>query len=210
MRNINKRIDPNIMISEDLFSSSLIDVTDFLCFNLKGFLEKEGRYLGIVKSYTNSMDNAYERFNKDLEDEDIEVFGRTLYLLKPILVREFLRLKNKKLSEGDCIILMIRKILQIVQENPDYSHRREAKTLLKIINSMYDNIKNRNKKDSMYNFSNTIKNLKQVGAVGKYSIDTLELISEKKEKEVYQGDGLLLESESESKISEQTLWTENQ
>lgn len=210
MKSINKRIDPNIMISEDLFSSGLLDVIDFLSFNLKTFLEKEGRYLGIVKSYTNSMDRAFDRFNEDLSDEDISVFGKILYLLKPTLTREFLRLRNKKLSEGDCTILMIRRLLNIINENPDYSHKKEVKTLLKIINSMYDNIRNKNKKDSMYNFSNTIKNLKQSGSIGKYSIDTLELTGEKKEKEVYQGDSIIIESESDLKISEQTLWTENQ
>lgn len=210
MKSINKRIDPNIMISEDLFSSGLLDVIDFLSFNLKTFLEKEGRYLGIVKSYTNSMDKAFDKFNEDLSDEDISVFGKILYLLKPTLVREFLRLRNKKLSEGDCTILMIRRLLNIINENPDYSHKKEVKTLLKIINSMYDNIRNKNKKDSMYNFSNTIKNLKQSGSIGKYSIDTLELTSEKKEKEIYQGDSIIIESESDLKISEQTLWTENQ
>lgn len=209
MKNINKRIDSNISISEDLFSSGLIDVTDFLCFSLKGFLEKENRFIGIVKSYLNSMNTAYERFNSELCDEDSDIYGRILYLIKPIIIKEFHRLRNKKLSEGDCVILMIRRLLNIVLENPEYSHKKEAKTLLKIINCMYNNIRNRNKKDSMYVFSNSIKNLKHSGSVGKYSIDQLELSSDKEEKVIYQGDGLLIENDSENKISEKNLWTEN-
>lgn len=210
MKNINKRIDLGISISEDLFSSGLIDVTDFLCISLKNFLEKENRFIGIVKSYINSMNSAYERFNSDLCDEDSEIYGRILYLIKPIIIKEFHRLRNKKLSEGDCVILIIRKILNIVLENLEYSHKKEAKTLLKIINCMYDNIRNRGKKDSMYIFSNSIKNLKQSGSVGKYSIDQLELSSDREEKIIYQGNGLLIENDSESKISEKNLWIGNQ
>ncbi len=209
MKSINKRIDPNISISEDLFSSGLIDVTDFLSLVLTEFLEKEERYVGIVKSYINSMNTAYEKFNLDLCDEDSEIYGKILYLLKPIITKEFYRLRSKKLIDGDCVILIIRRILDIVLENADYTHKKVAKTLSKIVNSLFNNIRNRNKKDAMYVFSNSIKNLKHSGSVGKYSIDSLELGNDKEEKVVYQGDGLLIENDSDNKISEKNLWIED-
>ena len=210
MKNINKRIDSNIAVSENVFLSGLIDVTDFLCSSLKVFLEKEGRYLGIVKSYINSLDAAYENFNEDLVDEDYEFFGKILYLVKPIILREFSRLRSKKLSEGDCVILIIKKLTDIILEYPDFSHKKTAKTVRKIINSFYENIKNRNKKDSMYVFSNYIKNFKSSGSIGKYTLDKLDLVCEKKEKEIYTGSELLIGDDSDSKIVEQTLWKGNQ
>ena len=66
MKNIDKRIDRDIIVNEDLFLSGLLDVSDFLCSSLKIFLEREGRFLGIVKSYISSIDGAFERFNKEL------------------------------------------------------------------------------------------------------------------------------------------------
>lgn len=206
---IEKRIDENITISEDLFSSGLLDITDFLCSSLKEFLNKEERFLGIVKSYINSMDRAYEYFNKDLTESDADIYGKVLFLLKPLIVREFLRLRRKKLSEGDCVILMIRKILNIIKEEvSEYSHMKEVKTLLKIINRLFDNIKHRSKTDSMYNFSNQIRILLKSGAIGKYQLNKLSLTLLKGNKEVYSG--------PESKVSKdigkvvEISWTEEQ
>ena len=200
MRNIDKRIDKNIVINEDLFSSGLLDVTDFLCSSLKLFLEKEGRYLGIVKSYMSSIDNAFERFNSNLEEEDYGIFGKILYLLKPIIVREFSRLRRKKLSEGDCVILIIRKLLLIIGESSDYSHKKEQKTILKVVNKLFDNIRNGGKKDVMYNFSNQVKLLKHSGAIGKYTLDKLDLTQINKEKSPIEGDGLKVDLSSENNV----------
>ena len=200
MRNIDKRIDKDIIINDDLFSSGLLDVTDFLCSSLKIFLEKEGRFLGIVKSYMSSIDDAFNRFNNSLEEEDYEVFGRILYLLKPIIIREFSRLKRKRLSEGDCVILIIRKLLTIIEECPEYSNKKELKTILKIINKLFDNIRNKGKKDVMYNFSNQVKILKNSGNVGKYSLDKLDLTQIIKDKSPIEGDGLKVSLGNEDNV----------
>lgn len=200
MRNIDKRIDKDIIINDDLFSSGLLDVTDFLCSSLKIFLEKEGRFLGIVKSYMSSIDDAFNRFNNNLEEEDYEVFGRILYLLKPIIIREFSRLKRKRLSEGDCVILIIRKLLTIIEECPEYSHKKELKTILKIINKLFNNIRNKGKKDVMYNFSNQVKILKDSGNVGKYSLDKLDLTQIIKDKSPIEGDGLKVSLGNEDNV----------
>jgi hypothetical protein len=204
---IEKRIDENITIPEDLFSSGLLDTTDFLCSSLKEFLNKEERFLGIVKSYINSMDRAYENFNKDLTDEESDIYGRILFLIKPLIVREFSRLRRKKLSEGDCVIVMIRKILTIIKEEVhEYTHMKEVKTIMKVINRLYDNIRHRSKTDAMYNFSNQIRVLLKSGAVGKYQLNKLNLTLLSKDKEVYSG--------PESKVSSDTgkvveiSWTE--
>lgn len=200
MRNIDKRIDQNITINEDLFLTSLLDVTDFLCSSLKIFLEKEGRYLGIVKSYMSSIDSAFERFNDKLEEEDYLVFGKILYLVKPIIIKEFNRLKRKKLSEGDCVILMIKRILSIISEYPDFNYKKELKTLSKVINKLFDNIRNRNKNDVMYNFSNQIKMLKSSGYVGKYTLDKLDLTLPAKEKLLLEDDGLRVSLSTEDNV----------
>lgn len=204
---IEKRIDENITIPEDLFSSGLLDTTDFLCSSLKEFLNKEERFLGIVKSYINSMDRAYENFNKDLTDEESDIYGRVLFLIKPLIVREFSRLRRKKLSEGDCVIVMIRKILTIIKEEVhEYTHMKEVKTIMKVINRLYDNIRHRSKTDAMYNFSNQIRILLKSGAVGKYQLNKLNLTLLSRDKEVYSG--------PESKVSSDTgkvveiSWTE--
>ena len=200
MKNIDKRIDKDITINEDLFLSGLLDITDFLLVSLKAFLEKEGRFLGIVKSYMSSIDIAFEKFNNCLEDEDYEIFEKLLYLLKPIIIKEFNRLRRKKISEGDCVILIMRKLLNIIEENSEYSYKREVKTILKIINKLFNNIRNKGKKDAMYNFSNQIKILKSSGYIGKYSLDKLDLTQLVREKSLLEDDGLRVDLSSENSI----------
>ena len=201
MKNINKRIDPDFTINEDLFHCSLFDVTDFLCNSLKIFLENEGRYLGIVKSYVSSLDSAYEKFYETLCDDDSEIYGKILYLIKPLLIKEFCRLKSKKLSEGDSVILIMRKLVSIIEESESFSHNKELKTVSKIINRFFNNIKNKSKKDAMFNFTNQIKTLRNKGCVGKYVLDKLDLTQIKREKGILTDENSLLVSE-ENSISE--------
>lgn len=201
MKNINKRIDPSITINEDLFHCGLLDATDFLCSSLKIFLENEGRYLGIVKSYISSLDLAYEKFNEFLNENESDIYGRILYLIKPIILKEFGRLKSKKLSEGDCVILIIKKIVSIIEESESFSHNKELRTISKIINRFYNNIKNKNKKDVMFNFTNQIKTLRNKGCIGKYLLDKLDLTQLKREKGILTEENSLLVNE-ESSISE--------
>lgn len=201
MKNINKRIDPSITINEDLFHCGLLDATDFLCSSLKIFLENEGRYLGIVKSYISSLDLAYEKFNEFLNENESDIYGRILYLIKPIILKEFGRLKSKKLSEGDCVILIIKKIVSIIEESEFFSHNKELRTISKIINRFYNNIKNKNKKDVMFNFTNQIKTLRNKGCIGKYLLDKLDLTQLKREKGILTEENSLLVNE-ESSISE--------
>lgn len=203
---IDKRIDTEITVSESLFACGLLDITDFLCSSLKVFLEKEGRYLGIVKSYMNTLDQTYNKFNQNLSEVDSDIYGRILFLLKPILIKEFIRLRKKKISEGDCIIVMIKKILSIISEIPEFQFRKEVKTGLKVITRMYDNIKNRFKKDALYNFSNIIRSKMALGQIGKYSLDKFDLTEiENKEKEIYSGPEAIVSHDS-NKVTE-ISWT---
>jgi hypothetical protein len=198
MKNISKRIDSMVTVCEDLFHCGLLDITDFLCTSLKSFLESEGRYVGIVKSYISSLDSAYEKFNETVSDEDAEVYGKILYLIKPIIVKEFNRLRSKKLSDGDCVILIIRKIISIIKESEMFSHSKELKTVSKIIERFYSNIKNKNKKDPMFNFSNQVKTLRNSGNIGKYVLDRLDLTQLKREKSILKDEDSLLVSEDSS------------
>jgi hypothetical protein len=115
-------------------------------------------------------------------------------------VREFSRLKRKRLSEGDCVILIIRRLLLIIEECHEYSHKKELKTILKIINKLFNNIRNKGKKDVMYNFSNQVKILKNSGNVGKYTLDKLDLTQIIKDKSPIEGDGLKVDLGSENNI----------
>lgn len=200
---IEKRIMPDISVSEELYISGLLDVTSYLCSELTSFLIEEERYVGITKSFMHSINDAFISINKDVEEDDIDIYEKILFLYKPIIVREFNRLKSKSLSPGDSTVIIIKKIVEIVSGH-EYKHNRELRTIRKVINKFFDNIKNRAKKDPLYNLSNTIKTYMEKGAIGKYSLDHISLKSENAEKQELIGTGIRINEETDNKIAEVT------
>lgn len=200
---IEKRIMPDISVSEELYISGLLDVTSYLCSELTSFLIEEERYVGITKSFMHSINDAFISINKDVEEDDIDIYEKILFLYKPIIVREFNRLKSKSLSPGDSTVIIIKKIIEIVSGH-EYKHNRELRTIRKVINKFFDNIKNRAKKDPLYNLSNTIKTYMEKGAIGKYSLDHISLKSENAEKQELIGTGIRINEETNNKITEVT------
>lgn len=200
---IEKRIMPDISVSEELYISGLLDVTSYLCSELTSFLIEEERYVGITKSFMHSINDAFISINKDVEEDDIDIYEKILFLYKPIIVREFNRLKSKSLSPGDSTVIIIKKIIEIVSGH-EYKHNRELRTIRKVINKFFDNIKNRAKKDPLYNLSNTIKTYMEKGAIGKYSLDHISLKSENAEKQELIGTGIRINEETDNKIAEVT------
>lgn len=170
---IENRISKEIQIPEDIFLEGLMDITEFLFSELEYFLEEENRYHGITKSYMNTVNITFRKFNNDVNDNDMLMYGKILYLLKPILKREFKRLKDKRLSLGDVTIVIINKILNIIMEEKTSGFRfnKELRTLRKIITKLFDNIKLKKKEDPLYQLSNSIRICKINGYVGKYSLD---------------------------------------
>lgn len=203
MRELEKRVDKDIQISEDLFSEGLLDITEFLLSELEIFLKEEGRFIGITKSYMHSINESYNKMNSKVSESDIEIFGKLLYLLKPLLKREFRRLKSKKLSSGDSVIIITNKILDIIytEKSPKFRYSKELRTLRKVISKFYENIRNPKKKDPLYILSNTIKLYKEEGKVGKFPLDQFSLTEIGTTKEELQSPGERIE-EDNNKLGE--------
>ena len=183
---IDDRVDQETQIPEDIYLEGLVDIVEFLCLELNEFLISEGRYLGITKSYMNSINESINRINSEVSEEDMITYGKILYLYKPIIKKEFKRLRNKRLSLGDSTIVIIKKLLDIiipVGEKPiNFRFYRESKTIKKVILKFFDNIKNYKKNDSLYQLSYSIKTYMPQGIVGKYSLDSISLLDQPNEK----------------------------
>lgn len=201
--NIEKRIAEDIQIPEDLYLEGLLDITGFLFKELIKFLEEEHRYFGVTKSYIHTINLTFSKINQLVEEKDINVYGKILYLYKPLLKKEFKRMRGKKLTPGDVTIVIINRILDIIiqEKKQDFRFHREIKTLKKIIIKFFDNIKNKKKEDPLYSLSNTIKEFKKNGTIGKYSLDTFSFIDFPIEKEELKNPGERLE-DNDNKIDE--------
>lgn len=177
MKDLEKRVDKDIRVSKDSYLEALLDISSFLCSELEIFLVEEERYLGITKSYIHSIKDSYNRMNVKVSEPDIETYGRLLYLFKPLLKKEFRRLRSKKLSSGDSVIVMTNKILDIIftEKSQRFRFTKELRTIRKVISKFYENIRNPKKKDPMYVLSNTIKLYMEDGQIGKFPLDQFSL-----------------------------------
>lgn len=201
------RISKDIKIDEIQYARCLLDVIEFLSIELTEFLKKEGRFFGLAKSYMNSIKDSYSKLNKNILEEDMEMFDRVLYLFKPLIISEFNRLKQKRLSEGDSTICIMKRILEIISEIQDNPNIKELNTVKKIIEKFYNNIKNKSKLDPLYYLSNFTRLNINNGNVGKYRSDVLNLNNSNLPKEKFIGDNVKLQEDSNNKISE-ISWTE--
>lgn len=174
---LNKRILPDKVIPLEFYCNSLLYLTEMLTYDLGEFLKLEGRFMGMAKSYINSMWTAYSGINDYTNEEEDEVFERILYLFKKIIIKEYTSLKNKKLSSGDCIIVILKKIYEIILGTniEDYKYTRRIQTLYKLISKFYDNIRNRKKSSKLFNLSNNIKYYMERGWIGKFRLKKIIL-----------------------------------
>lgn len=206
MRDLEKRINPDIQVPEEIYITGLIDVSSFLFSELEVFLEDEGRYFGITKSYIHSINQALGKIYSDTTEEDADIYEKILFLYKPILLREFKRLTGKRLSPGDAVIVIVKKILEICSSHEGYKHGKELRTMKKIITKFFDNIKNNRKKDSLYLLSSVIKTYMEAGVIGKFNLSQLDLKELDAPKVIMTGSGIRMDEESENKVGE-IVWT---
>jgi len=199
---LSQRIQKGTTVGEVVYTDSLLDIIDFLFTDLIVLLKEENRCFGIVKSYIHSIYTAYEKIHADTDEDSIETYGRILFLFKPLLKREFNRLVDKRLSPADADICIIRKILGIIDEVEDYHFKREVGTIKKIIDKLWENIRNRAKKDSLFVLASTVRNHKLTGSIGRHSLDRFTLKEEEKPKELLSGDPTRMCMESDNKILE--------
>lgn len=203
---LEKRVDQKIVISDiDEYLEGLLDISSFLCSELYTFLKEEGRYLGITISYMKSINDSYNKINKNVTESDIVSYGKLLYLYKPLLRREFKRLKSKKLSSGDSVIVMLNKILDIIstEKTQKFKYSKELRTIRKIISKFFDNIRNNKKNDSMFGLGNEIKSLINEGKTGKYPLDQFSFNENRDlEKSELQSPEERVQEETNNKINE--------
>ena len=175
---LTKRIQNDLYVPQFTYLYGLLDIIQFLCTDLKKLLEDEGRYFGIMPIYMNRIEKTFEILNANDTSEDLNNYSRILYLFKPLIGREYKKLRQRKVTRADCVITIIKKILEIVLEDSDFPHYREVKRVYKIFVKLFNNIKNNGKNYNLFKLSENIKKYLSSGQVGKYAILQYSIINE--------------------------------
>lgn len=199
----------NIPTQRLSYLEGLFNIVDSMCRDMRDLMAEEDRCFGIVRSYLSSIRSTFSDTFKDVVDEDLDLFGRIMYVLKPFLQKDLYRLIRKGLSPADSIICLIRKVLIIMDNSckDDYYLKRKIKIVLKIINKLYDNIRNKAKEDTIFILSNTIHSCIEEQKIGRAPFKTFSIISENEPKSL-PNSGLCIGDTSG--IVNIDLWNENQ
>lgn len=206
---ILERSTSEIIVPKDEYVTGMLYVVNCLTTELFGYMIKEERCFGIVRSYWNSIEEAYDTIYENQTETDLNVGRRIMFLLKPSLIKEFKWLsKTKRLSEADSLIVLCHKILDILVEvsGDHYVFKKEIGTIGKVITRLFDNIRNRSKEAPMYILANDLRMVIGRGVVGKHvSVLSIRFNQDEIIKEPITGSGVRIKEESEEKIIEVSL-----
>ena len=187
------------------WKEGLMDVCGFLRIEMIQFLKDEGRYYGVVKSFLNNLRDSLEHQESKTTPEEIEKYGRVLNLIKSSLCNEFRRLGRRRLSPADRVIVMYKKILELIDEIQvdNFRYHREISTMKRVIGKLWGNIRNNGKNDSLFALSELIRSSVSKEASGRFRADVLDLyhIEHPKPKvKTLDGPETLLESNGKTKV----------
>lgn len=193
----------DFLISKEMYLVGLFDVTGRLFKELVNLLKIEDRAFGIMKEYIRTCNEA---FTQETTEEERDAYDRILFLLKPVFLKEFKRLTRRRLSPADAVITIIHRTLEILGEllDEDSVIVENVETVKEVIDKVWNNIKNRTKKDAMYYYSDLIKTIIEDGVVGKYPLSSITFREEQK-KEPLRNPGVRFKKESPGKVIEINL-----
>lgn len=197
---LDRRMQKDLIVSEEVYISSLFDTVQFLVFDLETYCKEENRYFGIMPTYFRTMKTEFSSFNRGCTDDLCNIYGKTFYLYKPVIVKEFCKLETRRLSKADRLIVMVKRILDMLEEEGskrEYVKLDNIKNVNIIITKMFDRIRNEGKKAGLNWMIKTMRQNIETGIVGKICIDEFSMQSEIEKREHYKqpvkNDGVIME-----------------
>jgi len=167
-------------ISTQIYASGLTRLVEYMLVDLNDLLENEGRRFGIVISY---LDSIYKECQKMTLDNDDETSERIIYLFKPLIISEFKRLCKKHLSKADSVISLLKKLLEIINGvGEEFPYQKEIVSLQKIMDKLWDNIRNKAKYTNLDFLEKTITEFMEEGIVGKYRAEKFSILEEEEKR----------------------------
>ena len=117
----------------------------------------------------------------ELENDD-ETSEKIIYLFKPLIISEYKRLIKKHLSKADSVITLLRKLLEIIEGVTDFPYQKEIESLKKIVDKLWDNIRNKSKLVNLDFLEETITDYMEEGVVGKYGAEKFSILEEEEKR----------------------------
>ncbi len=182
---LERRMQKDLIVSEEVYIGGLFDIVQWLILDMEEYAKEERRYFGIMPTYFSTMKSSISDFNRDCTEFDCDIYGKIFYLLKPIVVDEFSRLEKKKLSKADRLIVISKRILDLLEmigseDNVSYNKKQlnNIVSVNVIITKMFDRIRNDGKNTELKFMIGTMKDFIMSGKVGKSEVHTFSMQDE--------------------------------
>lgn len=202
---LNKRINYNIAVPNYDYFLGIVPLLEFLINDLEKFLDREGRYYGIMVTYIHKTREILKNIRPDLEESDDTIWKRVVFLYKPIILREYKKFLRRKITKADAIICIVRKILEVILTYAEDDMFEKFNNIYIIFNKMYVNIKNKGKEYSLPLLSSVVDGSIGEGLVGLHKLDKFSIVEEenkRRAKDKIDGSGVRIEEISNDLISE--------
>lgn len=163
------------MIYKEKLQEGLLDVCQFLELEMKKFLENEGRFKFRVERFWKTICEQNSEMNKFVSEEDIDEYGRVLFLLRKSIYSEYRYLRSKRMSQADCVITIIHRLLEYSEELGEFKFSKEQRIIKKVIDSLWENIKHRAKNLGLKTLSKKLAQIIEEDIHGKLSYHEFSL-----------------------------------
>lgn len=168
MVSIEKRIDEVSYVDKPIYINGLVRICRFLIEDLSYYLEQEGRRFGIVLKYFNTIDDNFLYIPEPIDE--LGIYNKISFLIKPLILTEFKKLQKRKVTEADAVIIILSKLLPFILEvdtDEEYEYTDYVKEINRIVQLLFDNIKNRNKKCQLVPLISSLRHYVNCGVVGR-------------------------------------------
>ena len=141
------------------YQEGIFDICESLVIDLIDFLKEEGRYKFRMIDNMNLIMNIFRGYHEIQTEEDVNIYGRVLYVLNRSLMKEYQRLRVKRLTPADSLICIILKLLNLSEslENGENRFKEGQDKIKELIQKFYDNIRNRAKNDHLWKIENSVR-----------------------------------------------------
>lgn len=169
----------NKEINSTQYQEGILDICDFLVVELTEFLKDEGRYKYRMLDYIKSIKDKFDITHISITEDDINIYGRVLYVLKKSIIQDYKRLRIRRLSPADSVLCILLKLINVSEsiEGGQNRYIKEQEEIKKVIQKLYDNIRNKAKYDHLKRIEESIRTSVEIKKWGTLSLDELSLYS---------------------------------
>lgn len=205
---LDKRIKPDLVVPYDDYFIGILPLLEFLLGDLEKYLDREGRYFGIMVKYVHRSRDIIKNLGLTYESD---IWKRIIFLYKPVIVKEYKKLLKRKVSKADSIICIFRRFLEILLLYSDGDENYERLNQMRgIFDKMYSNIKNKGKEYSFPTLDAVVSGSIEEGIVGLHKLGKFSIFGDEKKrksKEEFSGSGLRIEEVSDNLVTS-VSWTD--